>query len=342
MRKIALVPALAAAFALAPFVSALADDDAVPAETPAAASAEKTSTPAGWTDDFEAAKKQASQEGKDLFVVFSGSDWCGWCVRLEEEVFSKNGFTEKISETFVPVFIDSPQDKSRLSALAKKQNPELVDRYRIQGYPTVLLLDAEGDVFAQTGYAAGGPEKYLQAVAEMQENGKNSPEYKARKAVAAVPENDARRAEKLDAVLAPLSAEAQLANVEYVEEVLAADPDGKRGFRAKYPYFTTVIPLENRFREELSDISRTAVAEIRKANLKPDDPKSQQAALRIFTKVFADNGAALSALQEEIRRARKIFPEDSLGADRLQELDKQISLVFERIRQQQESDASAE
>ena len=321
MRKIALVPALAAAFALAPFVSALADDDAVPAETPAAASAEKTSTPAGWTDDFEAAKKQASQEGKDLFVVFSGSDWCGWCVRLEEEVFSKNGFTEKISETFVPVFIDSPQDKSRLSALAKEQNPELVDRYRIQGYPTVLLLDAEGDVFAQTGYAAGGPEKYLQAVAEMQENGKNSPEYKARKAVAA---------------------EAQLANVEYVEEVLAADPDGKRGFRAKYPYFTTVIPLENRFREELSDISRTAVAEIRKANLKPDDPKSQQAALRIFTKVFADNGAALSALQEEIRRARKIFPEDSLGADRLQELDKQISLVFEKIRQQQESDASAE
>ena len=127
-----------------------------------------------------------------------------------------------------------------------------------------------------------------------------------------------------------------------VEEVLAADPDGKRGFRAKYPYFTTVIPLENRFRKELSDISRAAVAEIRKANLKPDDAKSQQAALRIFTKVFADNGAALSALQEEIRSARKVFPEDSLGAKRLQELDKQISLVFERIRQQQESDASAE
>ena len=277
--------------------------------------------------------------GKGVKCPF-GNWWA--CLVDEQDICRKNGFTEEISASPAPVFIDSPQDKSRLSALAKKQNPELVDRYRIQGYPTVLLLDAEGNVFAQTGYAAGGPEKYLKAVAEMQENGKNSPEYRARKAVAAVPANDARRAEKLDAVLAPLSPEAQLANVEYVEEVLAADPDGKRGFRAKYPYFTTVIPLENRFRKELSDISRAAVAEIRKANLKPDDAKSQQAALRIFTKVFADNGAALSALQEEIRNARKVFPEDSLGAKRLQELDKQISLVFERIRQQQESDASAE
>ena len=123
--------------------------------------ASATSTPSGWTDDFEAAKKQAAAEGKLLLVDFSGSDWCGWCKKLDREVFAKPEFLKGVKKDFVLVMIDSPKDKSLLSEKAAKQNPELLRQYKISGYPTVLILDAEGEVLEQTGYREGGPKKYV-------------------------------------------------------------------------------------------------------------------------------------------------------------------------------------
>ena len=108
--------------------------------------ASATSTPTGWTDDFEAAKKQAAAENKLLLVDFSGSDWCGWCKKLDKEVFAKPEFLKGVKKDFVLVMIDSPRDKSLLSEKAAKQNPELQRQYKISGYPTVLILDAEGEV----------------------------------------------------------------------------------------------------------------------------------------------------------------------------------------------------
>ena len=74
-----------------------------------------TSTPEGWTDDFDAAKAQAKSEGKLLLVDFSGSDWCGWCKKLDEEVFAKPEFLEGAKKDFVLVMVDSPSDKKLLS-----------------------------------------------------------------------------------------------------------------------------------------------------------------------------------------------------------------------------------
>ena len=121
----------------------------------------KTSTPKGWTDDFEGALKQAKAEQKHVLVDFSGSDWCGWCKRLDSEVFAQPEFLAGATNKFVLVMIDSPSDKSLLSEKAKAQNPELVKKFGIRGFPTVLLLDADGNKVAQLGYAAGGPVPYL-------------------------------------------------------------------------------------------------------------------------------------------------------------------------------------
>ena len=121
------------------------------------------STAAGdeWMTDFEAAKQKAAAENKDLLVNFTGSDWCSWCIKLVDEVFKHDAFKKGVADNFVLVELDFPQDKSKLDESTQKQNEILQEIYSIQGFPTILLLDDQGRPYAQTGYQAGGPEKYL-------------------------------------------------------------------------------------------------------------------------------------------------------------------------------------
>ena len=121
------------------------------------------STAAGdeWMTDFEAAKQKAAAENKDLLVNFTGSDWCSWCIKLVDEVFKHDAFKKGVADNFVLVELDFPQDKSKLDESTQTQNEMLQEKYSIQGFPTILLLDDQGRPYAQTGYQAGGPEKYL-------------------------------------------------------------------------------------------------------------------------------------------------------------------------------------
>ena len=127
--------------------------------------------PAGFTDDWDAALKKAADEKKTVLALFTGSDWCIWCKRLEGEVLSQKAFSDEVGKTFVPVFLDFPSDKSLVKESTLKRNRELAEKYSIRGYPTVLLLDAKGEVLAQTGYQEGGPEKYLAHVKGLVQNG---------------------------------------------------------------------------------------------------------------------------------------------------------------------------
>ena len=127
--------------------------------------------PAGFTDDWDAALKKAASEKKTVFALFTGSDWCIWCKRLEGEVLSKKAFSDEVGKTFVPVFLDFPNDKSLVPEATAKRNHELAKKYSVRGYPTVLLLDAQGEVLGQTGYKQGGPEKYLEHVKGLVQNG---------------------------------------------------------------------------------------------------------------------------------------------------------------------------
>ena len=113
-----------------------------------------------WTADYEAAKKRAAAEGKDLLIDFTGSDWCAWCIKLRKEVFEQPGFAPA-KDKFVLLELDYPKDKSRVSEAVATQNAALIKQYPIKGYPTILLCDASGKPFASTGYQPGGPEKYL-------------------------------------------------------------------------------------------------------------------------------------------------------------------------------------
>ncbi len=119
-----------------------------------------------WLDDFSAAKAAAQKEGKPILVDFSGSDWCGWCIKLDKEVFSQKAFLDYAGENLILFLADYPRHK-QLSAQVKKQNDELQNKYRIEGFPTVLLLNADGKVLAQTGYQPGGAEVYVKSLRDL-------------------------------------------------------------------------------------------------------------------------------------------------------------------------------
>ncbi len=120
-----------------------------------------------WVTDFEKAKATASSEGKDLLMDFTGSDWCGWCIKLRKEVFDLDAFKSAAPKSFVLVELDYPQNKSKLSKETQEQNAKLQQQFGIRGYPTIILADAQGRPYAQTGYQAGGPEKYLPHLDEL-------------------------------------------------------------------------------------------------------------------------------------------------------------------------------
>lgn len=127
----------------------------------------------GWIEDFDAAVALAKKENKDLFVDFTGSDWCGWCIKLNDEVFKHEEFLVAAKKSFVLVSLDFPR---KPEAKAKVPNPErnkaLSEKYAVQGFPTILLMTPDGDVFGKTGYRPGGPTPYVEHLNEMLTKGK--------------------------------------------------------------------------------------------------------------------------------------------------------------------------
>lgn len=113
-----------------------------------------------WETDFAKASEQAAKSGLYMLLDFSGSDWCGWCMKLEKEVFSQKDFKTWAEKNLVCVLVDFPQQKSQ-SHEVKAQNEKLAEKYGVSGFPTVIILSPKGDLVARTGYREGGVKKYV-------------------------------------------------------------------------------------------------------------------------------------------------------------------------------------
>lgn len=122
----------------------------------------------GWLTDFEQAKKSAAENNRPILVDFSGSDWCGWCIKLDKEVFSKEEFKKYATDNLVLLLVDFPRRKEQ-SAEQKRANNALAEKYNIEGFPTVLLLDAKGNELARTGYRPGGAGEYVKHLMDLAE-----------------------------------------------------------------------------------------------------------------------------------------------------------------------------
>jgi protein disulfide-isomerase len=113
-----------------------------------------------WQTDYKKAQEEAKTNNKLVLLDFTGSDWCGWCIKLDREVFSQPEFKDYASKNLVLVELDFPR-KKELSTETRKQNQELAGRYGIEGFPTIIVLNAEGKKVGELGYMPGGADAFI-------------------------------------------------------------------------------------------------------------------------------------------------------------------------------------
>jgi thioredoxin-related protein len=117
-----------------------------------------------WLLDYQIAQNKAKETDKMILVNFSGSDWCGPCIRTHKEIFEKEAFLSYAKENLVLVKADFPRlKKNKLSPEQFKKNNDLAIEYNPDGdFPLTLLLDANGKVVKEwKGYPDVSPEEFV-------------------------------------------------------------------------------------------------------------------------------------------------------------------------------------
>jgi protein disulfide-isomerase len=125
----------------------------------------------GWQTDFSAAKAAAKKDSRAILLDFTGSDWCGWCIKMKKDSLDQKAFQEFADKKLVLVEVDFPNNKKQTDAV-KKQNEDLQKRYNVEGYPTFVLVDGDGkELGRHVGYLKGGPKAFVQKIEEWTKSG---------------------------------------------------------------------------------------------------------------------------------------------------------------------------
>ncbi len=123
----------------------------------------------GWEVNLEIAQAISVKTGKPILANFTGTDWCGWCIRLKKEVFVKDEFIKWANENFVLLELDFPK-RFVLPANIMQQNQQLAQAFGVRGYPTIWAFTISTNAetgerkikgLAKTGYVAGGPKGWI-------------------------------------------------------------------------------------------------------------------------------------------------------------------------------------
>jgi thioredoxin-related protein len=115
----------------------------------------------GWLNDYKKAQQEATAANKFLLLDFTGSDWCGWCRKFDKEILSQPQFKDYARENLVLLEVDFPRAKPQ-SVELRKQNQELAQQYEVQGFPTIVVLNGNGQkVWQYDGYFPDGPDAFI-------------------------------------------------------------------------------------------------------------------------------------------------------------------------------------
>jgi protein disulfide-isomerase len=148
-------------------------DSSAPTDSSSTQTTTSTQTPPskpGWGTSYEQGQQEAKASKKLVLLDFTGSDWCGWCIMLDREVFSQPQFKEYASKNLVLVEVDFPKRK-HVPAAMKEQNERLLMRYQVQGFPTIIVLNSEGKMVAELGYMQGGPDAFIAVLEKLRNKG---------------------------------------------------------------------------------------------------------------------------------------------------------------------------
>lgn len=132
----------------------------------ACTSSEVVRSELNWFTNLEDAKAEAQIWKCPIFIDFTGSDWCGWCIALEDEVFSQPEFIDYTNNNLNLVKLDIPSKIKQIEA-TKKYNTKVATKYGIRAFSTIVLLNMAGNYLARTGYQYGGVVEYVKLIQEL-------------------------------------------------------------------------------------------------------------------------------------------------------------------------------
>lgn len=273
----------------------------------------------GWLEDFEVAKKAAGSAGKLILVDITGSDWCAPCQQREDEVFSRQEFVAA-SAPYIKLRLDFPRYTAQVERL-RVQNRQLAERYPFEGFPTVLLLDAQGLLLGQhTGSIPGGVPAFMQAIEKFE--GQKSVLVSLVEAVKKSTGGEAR-AKALDALFR--QAEAWNLTSQYGDlplKIVQEDRDNKAGLKARYQVYNAYNRLVATW-AQATDF-RQAAADFEALATKADPwPDLKQRILFTEGLVWWNAVNDEAKAKEALTRARTLGPTTELGiraADLLDQL----------------------
>jgi len=114
-----------------------------------------------WTADLPKALAQAKAENKIVLLDFTGSDWCVWCIKFDDDVLSQPEFASYAKTNLVMVMLDFPNAKPQSDSV-KKANKDLQEKFKVDGFPTYVALTPDGkEIGRQIGYLSGGPQAFV-------------------------------------------------------------------------------------------------------------------------------------------------------------------------------------
>ena len=116
-----------------------------------------------WLTDVNQALELSKETGKPVFAFFTGKEWCSWCKKLERQILSKETFISYAKENLILLELDFPRGKRNLP----QEQINLARKFRIQGYPTVIVMDGETNLLGQTGYENLTAQQYVDNVKKM-------------------------------------------------------------------------------------------------------------------------------------------------------------------------------
>jgi len=113
-----------------------------------------------WITSVEKAQEIAAENNQVIFAFFTGKEWCGWCKKLDREVLTKEAFINYANENLVMLELDFPRGRRDLP----QSQIDLSRKFKVEGYPTVILMDADANFINRTGYQGMNPEAYIKHI----------------------------------------------------------------------------------------------------------------------------------------------------------------------------------
>ena len=119
-----------------------------------------------WQTNFEEAKKIATEQDKNVVIVFSGSDWCAPCIKLDKNIWQSDTFKKEAVEDWIVVRADFPRKKANeLSKEQTEHNRKLAEKFNLEGsFPLVVVLDKNGKVLGKMGFKNVSPDEYIKMI----------------------------------------------------------------------------------------------------------------------------------------------------------------------------------